>query len=161
MTEKKLTDRQEWLVGYLKAKAEEDPKKWSTMQEIVDAINNDLTYCGEVYEMTSNPRSHNPCPALWADKEAINANWDVDTPIIYNGYCLKIPTSLKEVDEYYCNDLRARARKMLWRSGVARNKAMRDGQMKIEIGPDGKPTERFIEALIRSEALELAGEAER
>ena len=160
MTEKKLTDRQEWLVAYLKAKAEEDPKKWSTMQEIVDAINNDLTYCGEVYEMTSNPRSHNPCPALWADKEAINANWEIDTPIIYNGYCLKIPTSLKEVDEYYCDDLLRRAKKMFWRRGVARRKAMSDGQMKIEIGPDGKPTERFIEAFVKAEMKSIVENAE-
>lgn len=160
MTEKKLTDRQEWLVEYLKAKAEEDPKKWVTMQEIIDAINNDLTYCGEVYEKTSNPRSHNPCPALWTDKEAINANWEIDTPIIYNGYCLKIPTSLKEVDEYYCDDLLRRAKKMLWRRGVARRKAMRDGQMKIEIGPDGKPTERFIEAFVKAEMKSIVEDTE-
>ena len=123
----------------------------------MDAINLDLTYnVGDEYQINDSPNSHNPCPSLWADKEAINADPEVEYPIIYNDYAVKIPSSLEELNMFYANDLEQRAKKMLWRMGVVRNKARKDGQMKIEIGPDGKPTERFINAIIKAAAEEIA-----
>lgn len=154
-----LTKRQQWLLDYLKTRNGEDPERWISLQEVVDAMNCDLSYCeGDNYQINDGPRSHNPCPSLWADKEAINADPGTDTPIIYDNYSVKIPSSLDELNEYYADDLERRAKRMLWRMGVVRNKAKKDGQMKIEIGPDGKPTERFIEAIIRKAAMEIAEE---
>ena len=152
-----ITKRQEWLLGYLKKQNSKDPDRWITLQEIVDAINCDLLYCeGDNYQINDDPKSHNPCPALWCDKEAINADPEVEYPIIYSNYAVKIPCSMEELNRYYADDLEQRAKKMLWRMGVVRNKAKKDGQMKIEIGPDGKPTERFINAIIRAAAEEIA-----
>ena len=148
--------RQKWLLEYLKRENGKDPARWIPLQEIVDAIHCDFLYDGDFYETNESPTSHNPCPSLWADKEAINADPDVECPIIYNNYAVKIPCSMDELNQYYANDLEQRARKMLWRMGVVRNKAKKDGQMKIEIGPDGKPTERFINAIIRAAAEEIA-----
>lgn len=151
-----LTKRQEWLLEYLKKQNAKDPKRWVPLDEIADAILCDFLYQGEWYERNDSPKSHNPCPSLWADKEAINADPDVEYPVIYSNYAVKIPCSLDELNEFYADDLEKRAKKMLWRMGVVRNKAKKDGQMKIEIGPDGKPTERFINAIIRAAAEEIA-----
>lgn len=153
----RLTKRQEWLLDYLKRENGRDPHRWITLQEIVDAMNCDLSYCeGDNYQINDGPRSHNPCPALWADKEAINADPETEFPVIYNNYAVKLPSSMEELNEFYANDLEQRAKKMLWRMGVVRNKARKDGQMKIEIGEDGKPTERFVNAIIRAAAEEIA-----
>jgi len=156
-----LTPRQRWLLDYVTREARIDNSRWIPLKEIVEAMDCDLSYCeGDNYRINSNHAAHNPCPALWSDKEAINADPTVETPLIYNNYALKIPSSLEELDEYYANDLEARARKMLWRMGVVRNKARKDGQMAIEVDAEGNPTERFIEAVIRKSAMEIAQEKE-
>lgn len=151
-----LTKRQMWLIDYLVEQNKKDPKRWITLEEIVDAMNCDLSYCeGDNYQINDGPRSHNPCPALWFDKEAINENPEVEYPVIYDNYCVKIPSSMEELKKYYTDPIEARAKKMLWRIGLVKNKARKDGQMKIEIGEDGKPTEHFIEAMIRLGAEDL------
>lgn len=154
-----LTKRQEWLYGFLKEANERDPGRWVTLREIVDAMNCDLTYSeGDNYSINPNPKAHNPCPSLWEDKEAINADPTVDEPIMYNNYNLKIPSSIEELKEFYVDDLYKRARKMMWRYGVAMRKAKKDGQMQIEFGEDGKMTERFIRSIIRKACSDMAEE---
>lgn len=154
-----LTPRQKWLLDYVVAENRIEPTRWIPLREIVESMDCDLSYGeGDNYRINENPASHNPCPSLWSDKEAINADPTVDTPLIYNNYAIKIPSSLEELNEFYANDLEARAKKMLWRMGVVRNKARRDGQMAIEVDAEGNPTERFVEAIVRKAAMEIAEE---
>lgn len=156
-----LTKRQEWLYGFLRAANENNPERWVSLEEIVDAINCDLTYCeGDNYSINTNPKAHNPCPSLWEDKEAINADPTIDEPIMYKDYQLKIPSSLDELKLFYVDDLYKRARKMMWRYGVAMRKAKKDGQMQIEFGPDGKISERFVRSLIRKACDDFVEELE-
>lgn len=154
-----LTKRQKWLIEYLRYRASRNPNEWIPAQEIVDAMDCDLTYCeGDNYRISDNPSSHNPCAAIWADKEAINADPSVDEPIMYRNYQLKLPTSKEELESCYTDDLMKRAKKMLWRLGVAIRKVRKDGQMQIEYDQGGKPTERFVRAVIRSACAEITAE---
>lgn len=152
-----LTERQNWLIDYLKRENSKDPSRWIPLQEIVDAITNDLTYDGDLYTIASGPKAHNPCTALWNDKEEINASLDADVAIIYGDYAVKIPSSVEEADEYYAEDLIKRGKKLLRRASMVRWKARRDGQMVVELDAEGNPTERFVEALMRDA---LAGKEE-
>lgn len=158
---KALTDRQIWLYEYLFEAAATNPHRWVSVREIVEALHKD-PYFGSPnrYVWLNNPKSHNPCPSVWADKEAINACIFVDAPILYNNYGLKLAVSWEEAEEYYTDDLIAKAKKMLWRAGVCKRKILRNGQMEIDLDENGNPTERFVQSVISDMAAEIAKESE-
>lgn len=150
-----LSDRQIWLYEYIEGTNATDPSRWVGIDSIVFA--NQLMYGGsDAYTVSDNPKSHNPCPSVWSDKEAINACPFVDAPILYNNYMLKLPSSVAEAKEFYTNELVRKAKKMLWRAGLCLEKVRSNGQMTIDVDEDGNPTERFINSIVESMSQNVA-----
>ena len=150
-----LTDRQAWLYDFLEDSARAFPTRWIPVSHIIGACS--ACYDGpDGYVANKNPKAHNPCPAIWSDKEDINACLYVDAPILYNNYMLKLPASIDEAKEYYTNDLVKKAKKMLWRAGLCLRKVRSNGQMVIEVDDDGNPTERFINSVVGDMASRIA-----
>lgn len=148
-----LSDRQKWLYDFVKSVNEINPDRWLTLDDVIDGINCDLTYTGDDrYEKSKSVRSHNPCPSLWADVEAINATSKKNTIILYNNYQIKMPKDIDEARKYYLDDLSARGKKIMGRYGLALWKVKRDKQGILF--PEGDSKE-FIRACIKTAADEM------
>ena len=128
----KLTPRQWWLYGYIKAYNERFPDKWLTQRDIVTANNVDVLYPhDDRYHISDNPNAHDKCISIWLDVAAINRSMEVDKIILINVNSYKMPTSKEEADTYFLNGRKKAALRILKRYWIAMEKIDRDGQGKL------------------------------
>lgn len=98
--------------------------------------------------------SHDVCPTVWLDIDAINWNPKIEKIILFNrkGF-YRLASSKEEVEKYISDKYKVPALRKLARASLLLRKARKDGQGKL-LTADGNPifsssqAREFIESLI-------------
>lgn len=94
------------------------------------------------YILNTNPHTHHPCASVSADIDDINVNLNVSEVILWDdNHGFWVAKSEEEVKAFTKRLYEKQAKKKLWKQGVMRYKAKRNGQTLLQFKDENEQRE--------------------